>query len=152
MGSQASGIRILQLVDLAAGPQARRGAEALARDLGAGFDVRTRTIGRGGDDSGVVAAVTRLRREGNGGRDGLGAAASLGVLDPRYGVIAWGRGAGVPALVHFAHSQKQPDLLIVSQRRLGRAVEFEELLPAADVILATPTGTVATLPVCIGMA
>ena len=63
MGSDA--IRVLQLLDLDAGFQARRGAETLARDLGAGFDVQMRTIGRGGDYATVFAAVTRLRRNVN---------------------------------------------------------------------------------------
>ena len=53
-----SGIRILQLVDLDAGFQARRGAELLARDAGAGFTIITRTIGRGGDYPSLLRAVT----------------------------------------------------------------------------------------------
>src|SRR5689334_3975309 len=59
----STGIRILQLVDLGAGFQARRGAELLARDAGAGFAIDRRTIGRGGDYPSLLRAVTRLRRD-----------------------------------------------------------------------------------------
>jgi glycosyltransferase involved in cell wall biosynthesis len=270
MGSPtSSAIRVLHLVDTDAGFQARRGAEALAREGGAGFDVRLRTIGRGGDYGSVIAAVRRERREAareivhawgpralaasafaSGGtpiihtpadepsrrwprwlravmshradvqvicptamlrrgfveagvplerchlirpgvefarirrrrdpalrtalgigdadrvmllagestraaghRQAMWAAAILGVLDPRYRALAWGRGADLPALVHFAQTQKQPDLLIAAEQRLGRRLEFEELLPAADLILTTPIGTAtATLPINIAMA
>ena len=260
-------LRVLQLVDLDAGFQARRGAESLAREIGTGFEVTTRTIGRGGDHANAFAAVTRLRKEiqdnhqlihawggralaaaitlrgpivyspgdsptkrslgwlravmahrdvqaicptatlrrmavergvplerchlirpgvefakirrrrdhelrtalGFGDQDrvmllagestraagheaALWVAAILHVLDPKYRVLAWGRGPRTAGLVHFADSQKQPGLLRVAEKQLGRRVEFEELLPASDIILATPLGPAATLPVSIAMA
>jgi glycosyltransferase involved in cell wall biosynthesis len=264
----SSAIRILHLLDADAGFQARRGAEALARDLGSGFEVRQRTIGRAGDLGNIIAAITRAGREPTcdivhawgpralaaaalahrrtpivhtpadepsprwprwlraimshrpdihvicptatlhrhfiesgvpldhchlirpgvefarirrrrdtvlrkalgiadadrvmllagestraaGHRQAMWAAAILGVLDPRYRALAWGRGDDVPALIHFAQTQKQPNLLIVAEHRLGRWLEFEELLPAADMILATPIATTATLPINIAMA
>jgi hypothetical protein len=43
-------------------------------------------------------------------------------------------------------------MLSVAQKRLRRPVEFEELLPAADAVLVTATGPVATLPIAICMA
>ena len=264
------GIRILQLVDLDAGFQARRGAELLARDAGAAAcAITTRTIGLDGDYPSLLRAVTRLRRDidepptlthtwgsraltaaamtqrgpilhspedvpsrrslrwlrsvmhyrdvqviapsatlrracverfgvplerchlirpgvefarvrrrrdvqlravlgfadsdrvlllagestrGAGHRLAIWAAAILGVLDPKYRVLAWGRGDDVPALVHLAQSQKQPKLLNLAERQLGRRVEFEDLLAAADVIVATPVGITPTLPVSIAMA
>jgi glycosyltransferase involved in cell wall biosynthesis len=270
MGQQpaSAAIRILHLVDLDAGFQARRGAENLARELGAGFEAHMRTVGRGGDFASAIAAITRascdpdcnivhawgpralaaaalahrrtpivhtpadepsrrwarwlraimshrsdmqaicptatLRRQfvesgvrldrchlirpgvdfarvrrrrdpalrealgigdadrvmllagestrAAGHRQAMWAAAILGVLDPRYRALAWGRGADLPALIHFAQTQKQPDLLIVAEPRLGRRLEFEELLPAADLILATPISPAATLPISIAMA
>lgn len=260
-------IRILNLVDLDAGFQTRRGAESLARELGSGFAVETRTIGRGGDFASLIAAVTRLRQSsvqphdlihawggralaaavtrpgpivysladspsrqslrwaqaamsyrdiqlicpsatlrkayvergvalerchlirpgvefarirrrrdrelraalGFGDNDrvmllpgestpaaghlaSLWAAAILHVLEPRYRTLAWGRGDEVPALVHFARGQGSPDLLRVAEACLGRRVEFEELLPAADIIVASPQGPAATLPISIAMA
>ena len=45
-----------------------------------------------------------------------------------------------------------PDALRVAEQRLGRRVEFEELLPAADMVLVTRAGPVATLPIAICMA
>jgi glycosyltransferase involved in cell wall biosynthesis len=267
----APSIRILQLLDVDGGFQARRGAEALARDLGAGFEVRLRTIGCGGDYATLFAAVAGLRRDASlderdlvhawggraltaaamarrgrivhspqdgplsrrgvrwvrsvmqyrdvnvvcatatvrracverggiplerchlirpgvefarvrrrrdpvlrhalgltesdrvmllagestraaGHRQAVWAAAILGVLDAKYRVLAWGRGPDVPALEHLARSQNQPKLFTSAEGRLGRSVEFEDLLPAADLVLATPTGAVATLPVSIAMA
>src|SRR4029077_20013912 len=56
-------IRALQLVDLEAGFQAERGAAVLARELGSGFEVRTRTISRGGGLAGVASVVGELRRD-----------------------------------------------------------------------------------------
>jgi glycosyltransferase involved in cell wall biosynthesis len=45
-----------------------------------------------------------------------------------------------------------PDALRTAEARLGRRVEFEELLPAADTIIVTARGPVATLPIAISMA
>ena len=45
-----------------------------------------------------------------------------------------------------------PGLIAVAQEKLGRKVEFEELLPASDVVMVTARGPVATLPVAIAMA
>ena len=40
----------------------------------------------------------------------------------------------------------------MAEQRLGRAVQFEELLPAADTALVAATGPVPTLPVAYCMA
>jgi glycosyltransferase involved in cell wall biosynthesis len=45
-----------------------------------------------------------------------------------------------------------PDALRIAEERLGRRVEYEELLPAADMILVTARAPVATLPIAISMA
>ncbi len=260
-------IRILHLVDLAAGFQTRRGAESLARDAGLGFDVATRTIGAGGDYANVFAALARLRRDvagthdlihawgsralaaaltlrgrmvhtigdspsgktlgwlraamdyspvqvicptatlrrtcverglpldrchlirpgvefakihrrrdaslrtalgfgendrvmllagestrAAGHRSALWAAAILHVLHPKFRILAWGRGEEIPRLRHFAEAQKSPGLFCNAEKQLGRRIEFEELLPASDIILVTPRGPVATLPISIAMA
>jgi glycosyltransferase involved in cell wall biosynthesis len=67
-------------------------------------------------------------------------------------MLAWGRGAETAALQKFARSQKRPSLISVAQERLGRRVEFEELLPAADVVVVPSEKPVATLPISICMA
>lgn len=259
--------RILHLVDLAAGFQSRRGAESLARDVGAGFEVQTRTIGTAGDYTNLFSAIPRLRRDIAGTYDlihawggralataltlrapivhtigdspsiktlgwlraamhyrdvqvvcptstlrrtcverglpidrchlirpgvefakirrrrdsslrtalgfnetdrvmllagestraagheaALWAAAILHVLHPKFRVLVWGRGEEIPRLAHFALGQKSPDLLCVAEQKLKRRIEYEELLPASDIILVTPSGTVPTLPISIAMA
>ena len=263
----SASIRVLQLLDLGAGYQASRSASALARDLGSGFQVETKTIGPGGDYSSAASAVTRLRRLGLSPADivhtwgphalaaavilntkrihtpgdspsarslrwiravmayrdlhvicptatlhrtctergmefdrchlirpgvdysrirrrrdhalraslgfedsdrvlllagesnpaaghlpALWASAILHVLDPKYRVLAWGRGGESHRLEHFAKGQQQPKLLSVAEKRLARTLDFEDLLPAADFILATPVRPIATLPVSIAMA
>jgi glycosyltransferase involved in cell wall biosynthesis len=47
---------------------------------------------------------------------------------------------------------RHPDLIALAERRLGRPVEFEELLPAADVLVVSATAPIPTLPVAIAMA
>jgi glycosyltransferase involved in cell wall biosynthesis len=88
----------------------------------------------------------------SGHAEALWAAAILHVLDPRWKVLAWGRGPRTNALVHFALSQKHTSLVSIAERRLGRRVEFEELFPAADVLMVTPAKPVATLPIALAMA
>ena len=55
-------VRILQLLEHAADFETRRAAEGLARALGEGFDVQTRTIGYGGNFRDVPTATAHLRR------------------------------------------------------------------------------------------
>ncbi len=85
-------------------------------------------------------------------RAAMWAAAILHVIDPKYRVLCWGRGEDVAGVTAYARHQKQPRLISAAEQRLKRAVEFEELLPAADIVLATADRPVATLPVVIGMA
>lgn len=103
------------------------------------------------DDDRVLLLVGESTRA-SGHLEAAWAAAMLHVLDPRWKVLAWGRGPRTEALVHFALSQKHTSLVSVAERRLGRQVEFEELFPAADVLLATPVAPVATLPIALAMA
>ena len=260
-------LRVLHLIDLDAGFQTRRGAESIAREVGTGFEIESRTIGEGGDYAGLISAIIHARRDPPkpydlihawggrslaaavrlGGRivytlpdstslrairwlravmphrevqvicpsatlrriciergvpverchtirpgvqfsrihrrrdtklreslgfgdkdrvllftgestraaghtDSLWGTALLHVMDPRYRALAWGRGSEVARLKRFADGQSQPGLLRLAEPHLGRSMEFEDLLPAADIILATPTGPAATLPVAIAMA
>jgi glycosyltransferase involved in cell wall biosynthesis len=84
-------------------------------------------------------------------RDATWAATILHVADPKYKLLAWGRGPSVVTLEHFG-TNVMPDALRIAEQRLGRRVEFEELLPAADTIVVTARGAVATLPIAICMA
>jgi glycosyltransferase involved in cell wall biosynthesis len=47
---------------------------------------------------------------------------------------------------------RQPGLVILAEQRLGRPVEFEELLPASDMIVVSATGPVSILPIATAMA
>ena len=84
-------------------------------------------------------------------RDAIWATSILHVADPKYKLLVWGRGGMLDSLEHFGRNV-MPDALRIAQRRLGRRVEFEELLPAADGIVVTARAPVATLPVAISMA
>ncbi len=76
----------------------------------------------------------------------------LNHLHPKYRLLHWGRGERVGRLVRFAEEQKQPHILVLAEQRLGRSVEFEELLPAADSVLISASGSISTLPIAICMA
>jgi glycosyltransferase involved in cell wall biosynthesis len=76
----------------------------------------------------------------------------LGVLDRKYKVLLWGRGPRARRAALLGTRLGQADLVRVAEERLGRAVEFEELLPAADTVLVAAHGPVATLPIAICMA
>jgi glycosyltransferase involved in cell wall biosynthesis len=80
------------------------------------------------------------------------AASILHVLDDRYKLLTWGRGEELGAVRDFPRQQGIPKLLAVAEERLSRRVEFEELLPAADLVVNTSTGPAATLPLAICMA
>lgn len=106
----------------------------------------------GFDEADRVLLLVGESTRASGHAEALWAAAILHVLDPRWKVLAWGRGPRTDALVHFALSQKQASLVSIAERRLGRRMEFEELYPAADVLMVTPTKPVATLPIAMAMA
>jgi glycosyltransferase involved in cell wall biosynthesis len=80
------------------------------------------------------------------------AASILHVLDERYKLLVWGRGDELGPIHAFPRQQGIPDLLSIAEERLGRRVEFEELLPAADVVVNTSTGPAPTLALSICMA
>ena len=79
------------------------------------------------------------------------AASILWASDPKYKLLAWGRGEQGKFIGRFGTK-----LILappsVAEQRLGRRLEFEELLPAADAVLVTARGAVATLPIAICMA
>jgi glycosyltransferase involved in cell wall biosynthesis len=76
----------------------------------------------------------------------------LHLLDQRYRLLLWGRGERAGAVARFAAKLDQPRLVVLAQQKLGRKLEFEELLPSTDIVLSAPAGVTATLPMCICMA
>jgi glycosyltransferase involved in cell wall biosynthesis len=84
--------------------------------------------------------------------DAVWATEILHVLDPRYKLLLWGRGTQIHEVKTFARQVTSSELLHVAEEKLPQSVEFEQLLAAADMILNTATGSVATLPLAICMA
>lgn len=84
--------------------------------------------------------------------DALWTAAILHELDPRYRLLLWGEGSHAPAVLRFNRRLATAGVLTVAERQLKRPVDFEELLPAADLMVNTSVGPIPTLPVAIAMA
>jgi glycosyltransferase involved in cell wall biosynthesis len=103
------------------------------------------------DDHRVLLAVGESTAEADH-RQSVWSAAILNVLDQRTRLVLWGRGERVPACERFAAQLGQPELIINAHKRLARCVDFEELLPAADLAVISATGPVTTLPIAITMA
>ncbi len=74
----------------------------------------------------------------------------LRVANPRYRLLIWGRNSG--RAERFARHFQDPGLLTSAEPRLGRRVEFEEILPVADGVLAPARDAVSTLPLAACMA
>jgi glycosyltransferase involved in cell wall biosynthesis len=107
-------------------------------------------LGPGEDDS-VLLAVGESTRAADH-RQAIWAGSILNVMDDRTRVLLWGRGPDADAAASFARTQHKPGLITVAERRLGRPVEFEELLAAADVGVVAATGPVSTLSIATAMA
>lgn len=97
------------------------------------------------DDCVLLAAGESTRKAAH--EDAVWATSILHVLDGRYKLLLCGRGPRVQACERFARKLGTESML-----RIGGLPEFEQLLPASDMVLIPATGTVATLPVCIAMA
>lgn len=76
----------------------------------------------------------------------LWTASILHVLDNRYRLLLWGHGSDVTACQRLGAKLRQPNLLTVATERLGKLVEFEDLLAAADVALYTTKQAGSELP------
>ena len=107
-------------------------------------------LGYGPADRVVLFAGESIRAAGH--REGVWATSILHVLESKYKALLWGRGDRAEAHARFARRLGSPKLLVLAEQHLGRAVEFEELLPAADLVLVPASGAVATLPISICMA
>jgi glycosyltransferase involved in cell wall biosynthesis len=85
-------------------------------------------------------------------RQAVWAGTIINVLDRKTRMILWGRGPLAPDAARFAANLGQPKMLRLAERNLGRSLDFEDLLPAADMAVVSATGPVATLPIAITMA
>ena len=66
--------------------------------------------------------------------------------------MLWGRGDRVDVAKRRADQLVGEGLLGVATARLGRPVDYEELLPAVDSVMVTARGPVPTLPIAVCMA
>jgi hypothetical protein len=103
------------------------------------------------DSHQVLLAPGESTREADH-REAAWAAAILNVLDHRTRLLLWGRGALARSVQRFAAKLGQPEMTILAESRLGRRVEFEELLAAADMPLISASGPVPVLAICACMA
>ncbi len=109
-----------------------------------------KALGFSDDDRIVLAAGESTRPAAH--VDAAWATGILHFIDPRYKLLVWGRGQNARQVVTLRERWQHPDLLVLAEQHLKRRLEFEDLLPAADVILITARGPVATLPIAISMA
>ncbi|HZN68002.1 MAG TPA: glycosyltransferase [Tepidisphaeraceae bacterium] len=110
-----------------------------------------RKLGFSDEDVVVLAAGESTRAAAH--EDAVTGVAIAHYLDPRFRLLLWGRGVRAGhAARRAAIAVRGGNLASVAEARLARAVEFEELLPAADAVVVTARGPVATLPIAICMA
>jgi glycosyltransferase involved in cell wall biosynthesis len=82
----------------------------------------------------------------------LWAAAILKVLDPRWRLLIWGRGAMLPSLERFVETTHLSNLMVSAEQRLGESILFESLPSAADLAFEFAQNAAPVLPVEICMA
>jgi glycosyltransferase involved in cell wall biosynthesis len=104
-----------------------------------------------GESNSVLLAVGESTRAADH-RQAVWAGSILNVMDGCTRVLLWGRGPEADAVARFAYTQHSPGLITLAERRLGRRVDFEDLLPAADLLIVSASGPVSTLPIASGMA
>jgi glycosyltransferase involved in cell wall biosynthesis len=83
--------------------------------------------------------------------EGIWAAGILHVMDPRYKVLLWGRGPEGESLRRHGRRMGAAEALRFATDELGPDCDFDQLLPAADVVLAPAERAVSTLPVAWAM-
>lgn len=79
------------------------------------------------------------------------AAGILHVLDRRYKIILWGRGEQIDNIRRRGLNMGAPQAMRYADRLLGLQTHFEDLLPAADLVLAPAEGSVRTLEIAMAM-
>jgi glycosyltransferase involved in cell wall biosynthesis len=106
-------------------------------------------LGLADEDYVLLAPGETTRQAGH--REALWATGLLHVLDPRYRLLIWGRGAKVQSCANLAGKLNQARALVMAEQTLGRKIEFAGLLPAADAVLFAPGGPTPVLPLALCM-
>jgi glycosyltransferase involved in cell wall biosynthesis len=76
----------------------------------------------------------------------------LSELNDCYKLLLWGRGPRALRLIERSRPWRSSAMIRSAEPVLGRTVEYEELLSAADLVLVTADNGVATLPIALSMA
>lgn len=76
----------------------------------------------------------------------------LHVLDARYRLLFWGRGAWAHRAAMLGTKLGQPNLVCHATERLGPDIAFESLISASDAVVISATGPVSILPIAVCMA
>jgi glycosyltransferase involved in cell wall biosynthesis len=107
-------------------------------------------LGIAPDDRIILAPGESTKQAGH--KLALHATSILHVLDKRCRLLLWGRGREIAAVAWLGTKLRQDRLTIDAEQRLGRAIEFEQLLLVADVALVTPGVAAPVLPIALCMA
>jgi glycosyltransferase involved in cell wall biosynthesis len=113
-------------------------------------DALRSSLGLAPDDFVLLAPGESTRASAH--EEAVWACGILNVLDRRYKLLIWGQGERAAAAAKLGHRLRQSDMVKIVEPLLGRSVEFEELLSAADACLITAKAPTATLPIAICMA
>ena len=85
-------------------------------------------------------------------RRALWAISILHVLDERWRVLLWGKGPDLEITRSLAKRLGQRRLLATAEQTLGRSLEFDELIGAADAAMVPARREPSTVPILMCMA
>ncbi len=108
--------------------------------------------GLGIADSDLVLLAPGESTSHSAHRSSIWSTAILHFLDERYRLLVWGRGPSVESLSRFARSGRHERVLLLAEQQLQRAIDFEQIIPAADAAIVSADGLAPTLPLFICMA
>ncbi len=111
-------------------------------------DIRAR-LGLAETDLVLLAAGESFRDASH--TSALWAAAILNFLNPRYRLLIWGRGPMVESMRRFERVTSSDHLLVTAESVLGGEIDFEQIVPAADMVLfcARAPSPILPLGVCL---
>jgi glycosyltransferase involved in cell wall biosynthesis len=121
-----------------------------ARVSGRRDEVLRTALGLSDDDRALLTAGEAA--PGAGHEPAILAAALLRLVDRRYRALCWDRGPRAAAVRRFGRRMGQEGLIIPAQKALGRSVEFDDLLPAADAVVCASQDGSQTLALCTALA
>lgn len=98
-----------------------------------------------------VALLPGSEQRGSGHLQALASAVLVHVLEPRLRVLTWGAGPGIDRVRDAARRLGYPRMLVVAADRRP-ACRFDELLPAADVLLVGDGAAPPLLPIMQALA